>query len=291
MRRRLDASPLPDTVKGLRSASIGLLKRFTWRAMRFPLGFKLAQLVSEEWAQAAHFAAIKRSAARLDETLDLSVQRGPFAGMTYHDYAAVGSTLYPKLLGSYERELHQTVEDIVRLGYETVVDIGAAEGYYAVGLAMRMPGAKVIAFEMHPAGQTAIRAMATRNGVSDRVRVLGIATRSELAALDVSGRVLVISDCEGAEYELLESDSVPWLRDADLLIEVHQFHGIDGRAELGRRFRATHDIEPIDVRRRDSSFYPELSALLPADRDAVLFERTDYNGWLWCSSRRNAARV
>jgi hypothetical protein len=278
-------------VKGLRSASIGLLKRFTWRAMRFPLGFKLAKLVSEEWAQAAHFAAIKRSGAWLGETLDLSVKRGPFSGMTYHDYAAVGSTLYPKLLGSYERELQQTVEDIVRFGYETVVDIGAAEGYYAVGLAMRMPGAKVIAFEIQPAGQKAIRSMAIRNDVSDRLRVLGIATRSELATLDVSGRVLVICDCEGAEYHLLDPQSVPWLCDADLLIEMHQLHGIDGRAELGRRFHTTHDIESIDVRRRDSSLYPELAPLSPADREAVLFERTDYNGWLWCKSRRNGAPV
>src|SRR5262245_41340678 len=143
MRRTSNAHPSWLPVKGLRSASIGMLKRFTWRAMRSELGFKLAQLVSEECARAAHFAAIVCSSARLDETLNLSVQRGPFAGMVYPDHAAVGSTLYPKLLGSYERELHQTVDDIVRLGYDTVVDIGAAEGYYAVGLAMKMPGTQV----------------------------------------------------------------------------------------------------------------------------------------------------
>src|SRR4051812_14244715 len=62
------------------------------------------------------------------------VLSGPFAGMAYVRQAA-GSCLAPKLIGCYEAELHGVVARILRTGYTQIVDIGCAEGYYAVGLA------------------------------------------------------------------------------------------------------------------------------------------------------------
>src|SRR6478672_6897407 len=67
----------------------------------------------------------------------LVVQHGPFKGMKYPGVNSVGSALIPKLLGSYERELHPLIDSICAGQYDQVVDIGCAEGYYAVGLAMR----------------------------------------------------------------------------------------------------------------------------------------------------------
>ena len=52
----------------------------------------------------------------------------------------------PLLVGCYEEELHHV---IVRLsGYRTVVNIGSSHGYYAVGLALRMTEANVLAFDI-----------------------------------------------------------------------------------------------------------------------------------------------
>src|SRR5712672_3591091 len=65
------------------------------------------------------------------------VQQGPFRGMRYID-RALCSTLVPKWLGIYEREVGGCIEEAITLPFQTVVDIGAAEGYYAVGLALRM---------------------------------------------------------------------------------------------------------------------------------------------------------
>ncbi len=61
---------------------------------------------------------------------------GPFAGMAYVA-RAVGSAVVPKLVGSYEQELHGVLADIAQTPYMVVVDVGCAEGYYAVGLAAR----------------------------------------------------------------------------------------------------------------------------------------------------------
>src|ERR1700722_2566319 len=73
------------------------------------------------------------------------VRTGPFAGMRYGS-VSVGSAYIPKLLGIYERELSSFIEAACLKRPDLIVDVGAAEGYYAVGLAVRNPTAKVIAF-------------------------------------------------------------------------------------------------------------------------------------------------
>src|SRR5437016_2600251 len=65
------------------------------------------------------------------------VQSGPFAGMLYVNQA-VGSAHVPKLLGSYEAELHEIMRSVLTENYATIVDVGCAEGYYAIGLALRL---------------------------------------------------------------------------------------------------------------------------------------------------------
>src|SRR4051812_47368421 len=84
-----------------------------------------------------HALAQKMRAARqLDATVlrahrDM-VASGPFRGMRY---TACAAGVAPKVLGTYERELHDWIVGLSSRGYECVVNVGCAEGYYAVGLA------------------------------------------------------------------------------------------------------------------------------------------------------------
>ena len=64
----------------------------------------------------------------------------------------------PYQVGSFELELHPAVERIVAERPATVVNVGSAEGYYAVGLAMRLAGARVVGFELDPALRAAAAA-------------------------------------------------------------------------------------------------------------------------------------
>src|SRR5438876_11547620 len=63
------------------------------------------------------------------------VSNGSFRGMAYVP-EAVGSSLLPKLIGSYEQEITPAIEEMVAKRPPRIIDIGAAEGYYAVGLAL-----------------------------------------------------------------------------------------------------------------------------------------------------------
>lgn len=193
------------------------------------------------------------------------VQAGPFEGMRYLRQASWGEELVPKLLGCYEAELHEHLESLLRGGYDRVVNVGCAEGYYAVGLARRLPGAQVSAFDTDPRAQYLCRRLAARNDVEDRVHVGGECTPSMLDEL-VVGRTLVVVDCEGCELALLRPDLAPGLRRADLLVELHDFVDPSISTTIVGRFPG-HDLTLVDAVDRDPARYalPGLSAAEQAD--------------------------
>jgi hypothetical protein len=270
-------------------------------AMRRPLGEKVLTLVAQERDVARSARAHARHHDALLGAVGRVVRRGPFAGMIYASANSTGSALAPKLLGSYECELHSAIGDLVGEGagsYDLVIDIGAAEGFYAVGLARLVPDARVIAYELQPNGRALLAANAAANGVAERVDVRGTCTPDELDALATSlradGRVLIVSDCEGAEYTLLDgtrSPAVqPLLSRADILLELHgdsvQTGGASPRDYWAARLADTHNLRWIDVAGRDPAHYPELAVVPFAERLPMLFERTDVNGWLVARPRR-----
>ena len=212
-----------------------------------------AQALAQRTLGPAHPAALKRwrrlqAAARARRvgrlTRDfvawhgLTVSGGPFAGLSYPD--ATATSLVPKLLGAYERVLHAAVEEAVRAAPELIVNVGAADGYYAVGLARRCPGATVRAFEAD-AGQ---RALLTRVAAANatRLEVGGLAGPGDLEALPPG--TLVVMDCEGCERALLQPET---LRDAAILVELHDFVEPGVSDVIVERFRATHHVTLIET--------------------------------------------
>lgn len=167
---------------------------------------------------------------------------GPFAGMEYVTRATEGALL-PRLLGTYEAELHPHLEDFRREGVDCVIDVGCAEGFYAVGLARLMPDAIVHAYDIDPAARAACADLAARNGVEERVVVRELFQPHDFQSF-ADSRTLVIMDVEGAETELLRPDLAPALAGMRLIVETH---GAALLATLRERFQATHNIQQIDI--------------------------------------------
>lgn len=187
------------------------------------------------------------------------IQGGPFMGMAYIPQA-VGSALVPKLVGSYEQELHGILADIAQMSYTVIIDVGCAEGYYAVGLARALEQAQVYAFDIDPEAQALCQATAETNGVSARIHVAGKCDSGVLERL-LHGRALVISDCEGYERELLDLAHAPGLRYADMLVELHDAAYPGLTPELTARFAPTHEIQMIDSEPRNGCDYTCLEFL------------------------------
>lgn len=174
------------------------------------------------------------------------IQNGPFEGMIFVSETSEAN-VSPRLLGSYEGELHPVIEKICSSGFQRMVDIGCADGYYAVGLALKIPNLRVVAFDINPVAQLKCMELATVNGVADRVSVAG-EFRGEDFESYIDTQTLVFIDAEGAEEDLLRPDLHPALSRLSVLVECHDVFkpGLSGRIQ--ERFTGTHVIQRIEPR-------------------------------------------
>ena len=195
--------------------------------------------------------------------------------------------LVTRLIGSYERELHDVLEELFEVPPPPaqVVNVGAGEGYYVVGAAMRIPSARILGFESDSRLRRSCRRLADANGVSSRVEIRGTCDLESLAALAVAPDALLISDCEGAETDLIDPEEVEWLANVDCLIEVHDA-GSRGAARslLTHRLRSSHDLSWIDTVPRYASDYGSAfrDAKLTSDEGSFLISegRRLSSGWI-----------
>lgn len=183
---------------------------------------------------------------------DTKIRAGLFEGMAYVEEATEGS-LIARLLGVYEAELHPHLEALIADGVDCVIDVGCAEGYYAVGLAYRYPSLQVYAHDVSEAARAACAALSARNNVSDRVTVGGEFRPEDFEAF-ASRNPLVLVDAEGAEVDILDPALSPSLAGMKIIVETHNLFRASARETLLKRFEATHEI--VEVRTRPKVFDP-----------------------------------
>lgn len=253
---------------------------------------RMAPEASTRWHEIRHRNHIRRFEQKLGlpELTDSfitqhgrSVLSGPFAGMVYVPQAT-GSALMPKLVGSYEAELHQLIEQIVITGYDTVIDVGCAEGYYAIGLALRLPETHVYAFDIDLEAQRLCRAMSHLNGVENRVTISGKCGNEDLNAL-LTKKSLIVCDCEGFEAELLQPDLSSKLNHTDILVEFHEHLNIGLTSLLLSRFHDTHYPTVITAVERNANDYPQIRFTEPESRQLTVSEfRVNGQQWAFLKS-------
>ena len=210
------------------------------------------------------------------------IAAGPFRGMTYAVRASEGSRA-ARLLGVYEASLAPIIEEIITRAYPLVIDIGSAEGYYAVGLARRMPAARVLARDENPQAQTLCRQLAAANHVAARVEIGGRLTHADLA-LCSQQRTVIISDIEGAEDTLPDPALAPGLLQADILVECHDAFNPGLTDRLTARFAASHEITRLN---RQLAALPDwMESWSDLDRLIALWEwRSGPTPWLWMTHK------
>lgn len=165
---------------------------------------------------------------------------GPFEGLLL-PLAGVWGGQLARLSGAYEEEIADKIEQAISRKPALVVDAGAAEGYYAVGIARGLPRSHVIAFDIASEARRVCAATAKMNGVRN-VEIRGRARPRELQRCLAPG-ALLLCDVEGYEQELLDPTIAPVLRSVDLIVELHEF-ARDGVTEtFMSRFGASHSVE------------------------------------------------
>jgi len=172
-----------------------------------------------------------------DKEMSLSVLTGPFRGAVVHVQPRHSLR---KLLGIYEHELNSWLTAVLPK-IETVIDIGANDGYFALGCAAAFCRLKkrgeVLAYEPEPEAFERLRIGAQKYSQS-RVEVslhkcsVGASVSTDMLTLNEIARqrsnrnapenTLIKMDVEGAEIDVISEASV-WLNSTNyFLIEVHE---------------------------------------------------------------------
>jgi hypothetical protein len=221
----------------------------TYRRLPLSLRVALRWLIMPRWTLAT--AMVRRRASG-------TVISGPFRGMRLSLLSLSDKNHLGYVLGTQELELRDIVEDIVRRRYTEIINIGAADGYYAIGLLRRMPKTRVLAFEAAPEHHSGLRRAAALNNVAQRLRIAGLCNRHQLSneLTKSCSSVLIFADIEGAEIELLNPDDIPQLRQVDILVETHDTFVRNCTDTLIQRFGVSHQINQVSSRAARFGSFP-----------------------------------
>lgn len=216
--------------------------------------------------------------------LPRQVVTGPFAGMKYLQ-SSVGSVILPKLIGTYEDELYKIFNLIKNKNYKCFIDIGAAEGFYAVGVKkFLLPQTqKVIAFEATKKGRKLIKKLAEINGINDII-IKGFCDLDGLSAVLDKERTFIICDIEGGEYGLLNPDLINFTN-CDLLIEIHHAGSRQQEHELIQKFSNTHHFVTIEKGEKKLPENTKWNPLIKKYHDFAVNEFRGFTSWLFLTSK------
>jgi len=221
------------------------------------------------------------------------VAAGPFKGLRYPFLTSCCSTLLPKLLGTYESELHDVISRWSSIPFKEIIDIGSAEGYYAVGLAGIFPEADVTAYDISDEARILTGRLAGENGTQSRTMIRGACTREDLLARDFTGPTLLFSDCEGYEVTLFDEVVINHLKNCHCIIELHDNpeDGFFARSHLLPRFEKSHHVlilSSLDDDQKARYYRSDLLTEDPVERQIGFAEQRPFTmDWLVCEPFAN----
>jgi len=188
--------------------------------------------------------------------------------------------LAPKLFGLYEQEVLKLLTEL-RGKHQILINLGAADGSYGVGLVAAGVFERSICFEAAEKGRDAVKSTAQKNGATEKVNILGAAGAdfpTAFAGLGLKASdCLILCDVESAEFSIFSSQCLASLQGAHVIIELHGYLLANGNVleqSLISNCRSLFQTSIVKTSTRDLSSIPELDALNDSDR------------WLICSEGR-----
>jgi SAM-dependent methyltransferase len=171
------------------------------------------------------------------------ILKGPFKDLSYLR-VSTGSVLLPKIIGSYEEPISNIIEKIILDNkYKKIIDIGCAEGYYAIGLAKSLPECQITAIDTDSYALYLCKKLSKLNNAKN---VIFVKEFTESIIKDSNSvNTLIICDIEGDELFVLNPNNYKFLLNCDLLIECHDFFKEGTTKSLLEFYEKTHQVEFI----------------------------------------------
>jgi len=207
------------------------------------------------------------------------VSYGPFKGLKLDSETWWGTgSKASMILGLYEQEILLSITSCPSK-YKYFINIGAANGYYAIGLVKNNFFAKSYCFELSEIGRVVIKKNAKLNNVESRLSIFGKANKNFYLKipLDQLTKSVILIDVEGFEFELFSYDNLKALSQSIIYIEIHDFfykNGVARLSNLKKMLKNFFYLQEFTTTSRDLSVFPELNNF------------TDNERWLLCSEGR-----
>jgi len=251
------------------------------KAMNVPKSI-LARLL---WLLQRHFIekAIQRRRKQLSREVDTmfegTIAYGPFKGQKLAQGIQWGKRdRASMILGMYEQEVIESLASLPRR-FRSFIDLGAADGYYGIGVLVKDWFDNAHCFEVSPRARGVIDETAGLNHVEDRMAIHGTATsdfHKEIPQADIRDCVVFI-DIEGGEFDLCTQSFFRLFRNSVIFIEVHDLFYPDGERRkqiLKSGAEEFFFVTELTTGARDPFRFAELDHYEDTDR------------WLICSEGR-----
>jgi SAM-dependent methyltransferase len=173
----------------------------------------------------------------------------------------VGSSMLPKILGTYESEAADELLNIlVNENIDSVIDIGCAGGYYLAIANHLNPELDLVGIDISSKAELQIRKYNNKFGTSIFF-IKGYADNTHLINFAMKyKRPLFIIDIEGGEYDLLNFNQDNTIfKNSFFFIESHEFKNLTNFS-IKNKFSKTHNIVTVDF-----NFYDFYNFKMPND--------------------------
>ena len=211
------------------------------------------------------------------------VQYGIFKNLKMnHEISWGRGDIASKIYGFYENKIQQKLKDI---NNPILIDIGAADGFFAIGSLKSKICEFCYAFEETKKSRENLSKTAKINNVQNKLSIIGKVTKDNFFTLLPSkinfSEVTILCDIEGGEFDFFSDEILATIRCSNIIIEIHKNHNKNLEIDLLERVKKYFDVSIIIDNDKNFESVSELHALNDIDRNLICSEGRSYIGKWW----------
>jgi|TARA_B100001109_G_scaffold232094_1_gene209681 hypothetical protein len=211
------------------------------------------------------------------------VQYGIFKNLKMNDKISWGKgDIGSKIYGIYENKIQQKLKDISK---PILIDIGAADGFFAIGCLKSKICEYCYAFEETKKSRDNLHLTAKINNVKNNLSIMGEVTKDNFFSslpsdIDFS-KTTILCDIEGGEFDFFTEEILKKVRNSNIIIEIHKNNKKNLEIELLERSKKFFNISIIIDNNKNFENISELHTLNDIDRNLLSSEGRSYIGKWW----------
>ena len=211
------------------------------------------------------------------------VQNGVFKNLKINKDVTWGrGDIASKIYGFYENKIQEKLKEIKK---PILIDIGAADGFFAIGCLYSKLSKYCYAFEQNETSRLALRKTAEINKVTNQISIMGkVDNQSFLSSLPNNlelSKTVILCDIEGEEYDFFSETILKKLKKCNLIIEIHNESSNSKETTLLKLAKKYFNVNILLDNNKDMSEITILHNLNDIDRNLIACEGRSYIGKWW----------